>query len=52
MLHLMKGGQKLFKQSFLAYNATYPSEPKYLFPEFVEHYVWDTQSNVEQMETE
>ena len=37
---------------FFAYNATHPSEPKYFFPEFVEDYVWDTQSkNVEQMQT-
>ena len=31
---------------FFAYNATHPSKPKFSFPEFIEHYVWDTQSKM------
>ena len=29
---------------FFSYNATHPFEPKYCFPEFVEHHVWHSQS--------
>ena len=33
-----------FLTEFFSYNATHPFEPKYCFPEFVEHHVWHSQS--------